>query len=415
MNNSVKLANTTPHLHVAIPVMNELEYLPLTLQSIKNQESEYQYTIYICVNQPENWWQENVKEKFEICKNNEQLLHYLATLNNEKIEILDFSSQGKGWTGKKHGVGWARKVLFDHILKIAHEDDLIVSLDADTLIPFNYFQLLGDFFKKQLTVNALSVPYFHPLSNNNRANLAMLRYEIYMRCYLINMFLINSPYAFTAIGSAIVARIRALRKIGGITPMKSGEDFYLLQKLRKMGYVHQWLPEVVKPAARFSNRVFFGTGPALIKGAEGDWTSYPIYHPLLFQEIKKNYELIPKLFYEEIDTPFITFLKEQFQDQNLWQPLRKNSKNIEQFTKAFHEKADGLRILQFLKIKQKELKISDEKGVTDNFTLFFGTIPDFLTDSFNFETLTLEQLCNLRDQLFAYEMLLRKRKDEQFP
>lgn len=198
------------------------------------------------------------------------------------------------------------------------------------------------------------------------------------------MFLINSPYAFTAIGSAIVIRIRALRKIGGITPMKSGEDFYLLQKLRKMGHIHQWLPEVVKPAARFSNRVFFGTGPAILKGAKGDWTSYPIYHPLLFQEIKKNYELIPTLFHEEIDTPFITFLKQQFQDENLWQPLRKNSKNIEQFTKAFHEKANGLRILQFFKVKQKELEITDEKGMIDSLSLFFGTIPDFLTPSFSF-------------------------------
>ena len=172
---------------------------------------------------------------------------------------------------------------------------------------------------------------------------------------------------------------------------------------------------VVKPAARFSNRVFFGTGPAIFKGAKGDWTSYPIYHPLLFQEIKKNYELIPTLFHEEIDTPFITFLKQQFQDENLWQPLRKNSKNVEQFTKAFHEKADGLRILQFFKVKQKELEITDEKGMIDSLSLFFGTIPDFLTPSFSFEELSTEQLNILREQLFAYEMLLRKRNDEHIP
>jgi cellulose synthase/poly-beta-1,6-N-acetylglucosamine synthase-like glycosyltransferase len=415
MNNCSKLFEASPHLHIAIPAMNELEYLPLTLQAINNQESNYKYTIYICVNQPDNWWQEKENEKFEVCKNNEQLLLYLAQLNNDKIKILDFSSKGKGWTRKKYGVGWARKVLFDHILKIAREDDLIISLDADTLIPSNYFQLIGDFFNTRPTANVLSVPYFHPLGDNYEANLAILRYEIYMRCYLINMFLINSPYAFTAIGSAIVIRIRALRKIGGITPMKSGEDFYLLQKLRKMGHIHQWLPEVVKPAARFSNRVFFGTGPAILKGAKGDWTSYPIYHPLLFQEIKKNYELIPTLFHEEIDTPFITFLKQQFQDENLWQPLRKNSKNIEQFTKAFHEKADGLRILQFFKVKQKELEITDEKGMIDSLSLFFGTIPDFLTPSFSFEELTTEQLNILREQLFAYEMLLRKRNDEHIP
>ena len=70
MNNCSKLFEASPHLHIAIPAMNELEYLPLTLQTINNQESNYKYTIYICVNQPDNWWQEKENDKFEVCKNN---------------------------------------------------------------------------------------------------------------------------------------------------------------------------------------------------------------------------------------------------------------------------------------------------------------------------------------------------------
>ena len=147
-------------------------------------------------------------------------------------------------------------------------------------------------------------------------------------------------------------RVRALRKIGGITPMKSGEDFYLLQKLRKMGYVSNWCGGVAFPAARFSERVFFGTGPAMVKGRAGNWESYPIYHHLLFQEIKHNYDLIPQLFSENITTDFITFLENQFRDADLWSPLRKNATSVERFSRAFHEKADGLRILQYLKQKQ---------------------------------------------------------------
>lgn len=61
------------------------------------------------------------------------------------------------------------------------------------------------------------------------------------------------------------------------------------------------------------------------------------------------------------------------------------------------------------------MEITDEKGMIDSLSLFFGTIPDFLTPSFGFEELTTEQLNILREQLFAYEMLLRKRNDEQIP
>ena len=154
MNNCSKLFEASPHLHIAIPAMNELEYLPLTLQTINNQESNYKYTIHICVNQPDNWWQEKENEKFEVCKNNEQLLLYLAQLNNDKIKILTFSSRVKDGRGKI----WCwlgKKSTFDHILKIAREDDLIISLDADTLIPSNYFQLIGD-FNTRPTANVLS-------------------------------------------------------------------------------------------------------------------------------------------------------------------------------------------------------------------------------------------------------------------
>lgn len=399
------------HLHVAIPVMDELDYLPFTLQAIERQITTFPYTVYLCINQPDGWW--DIEEKRSICEANQQLLERVKEWQSLPLTIIDYSSRGRGWKGRKYGVGQARKVLFDEVMMHGSDKDVLISLDADTLFSPHYFQAIGEFFTIQPKANILSVPYLHPLSADAAANKAILRYEIYMRSYLINLFLIKSPFAFTAVGSAIAVRLSTLRKIGGITPMKSGEDFYLLQKLRKMDFIYQWLAEIVNPAARFSDRVFFGTGPAMIKGASGDWSSYPIYHHQLFQELKKNYDLLPMLYQEEVETPFLAFLKKQFNDNDLWTPLRKNSPTIEQFTKAFHEKADALRILQYIKWEQRRQEITDEAALRSNFSYFFGDIPTFIKQSFCFSELSVEALEELRMKLFHYEIQLRQQHDKK--
>ena len=395
----------SPYIFVAIPALDELATLPQTLEAIARQVCNYNFSVYVCVNQPDEWW--DIPEKQRICEENRQLLDYLSQFDKFELHIIDKSSRGAGWTKKDYGVGMARKVLFDNILQIADNNDVVISLDADTTFGDSYFQAIGDRFRKNARLNAISVPYYHKLTADDEANRAILRYELYMRSYFINMSLIESPYTFTAIGSAIAVRVRALRKIGGITPMKSGEDFYLLQKLRKMDYVSNWCDSKVFPAARFSDRVFFGTGPAMIKGRAGNWESYPIYHYRFFKEIKHNYDLIPQLFSENITTDFITFLENQFNDADLWTPLRKNAKCPERFLRAFHEKADGLRILQYLKQKQKDEDIADETALKDNFRFFFNNIPDFLEIMRQIDDLSTSELDFLRNLLFDFENELR--------
>ncbi|MDL2309167.1 hypothetical protein LJC68_02540 [Bacteroidales bacterium OttesenSCG-928-B11] len=397
-------------LHIAIPAMDELEFLPHTMQALAEQKCDCRFSVYVCVNQPDEWW--NDSENIEVCRHNSQTMDWLQTVDNIDLTVLDFSSAGKGWIGKRHGVGWARKMLFNHILTIAKADDILVSLDADTLFSKDYLQSIADNFNQNPGLNTISIPYYHRLTDDDRANRAILRYELYLRLWFLNMHNINSPYAFTAIGSAIAVKISALRKIGGITPMKSGEDFYLVQKLRKMSEVSNYNREVVYPAARFSDRVCFGTGPAMIKGDAGDWGSYPIYHHSLFGDIAATYNLIPQLFTENINTPFLDFLSKQFNDPDFLTPLRKNSKNITRFARAFHEKADGLRILQYVKQKNENLSYSDEESVRDNFRHFFGEkSPDFITSPFILTNLSTEQLAQLRDMLFEEEQKIRRGND----
>lgn len=390
-----------PHLHIAIPAIDELKYLPATLEDIAKQKFSSTFTVYVCVNQPDEWWDN--PDKMEVCHHNQQLISYLKDYSNYPITILDYATKGNGWKSKKHGVGWARKALFDNILQIAESEDVIVSLDADTHLDPLYFQSIYNRFS-QKSISVISNPYYHRLTEDDRANRAILRYELYMRNYAINMFLIHSPYNFTAIGSAISMRVSALRKIGGITPMKSGEDFYLLQKLRKMGPVSNQNEVIVYPAARFSSRVYFGTGPAMIKGDRGDWSSYPIYHHALFEEIRRCYAQIGTLYHSDISSPFLEFLKDQYQETDLWGPLRKNSKTLVQFTKAFHEKADGLRILQYLKATNQSVPLDDLHSFKENYTHFFQSDPPlFLKNKSSFDEISTTELDHLRNKLFEKE------------
>ena len=415
-----------PHLHIAIPAMDELEYLPQTLQSIEasvfsgKSSSERPYMVYICVNQPDDWWDDTAGHR-RICESNAALLRVLEACRPvHPLVVIDRSSQGCGWTGKNFGVGWARKVLFDHILSVAAPDDLIVSMDADTQFGSHYLQSLTDSFAAHPEWVALSAPYYHRLTGDDGTDRAILHYEIYMRNYAINMLRIGSPYSFTAIGSAIVMRAEALRKIGGITPVKSGEDFYLVQKLTKMGAVGSWNSESVYPAARFSDRVFFGTGPAMSKAASGDLSSYPIYHHSFFAKVAATYGLTDELYHHDLHSEFLDFLQQQFNQSDLWSTIRNNVKDSDQFRRAFHEKADGLRILQFLKQIQKAEPIPDIQSLRENLMLFLTdaryaekadnwlekALPEIQAAD-DITSLSTATLAILRDTLRDMEMALR--------
>lgn len=396
------------HVFIAIPAMDELDTLPLTLQDLQNQTCSLPFEVHICVNQSESYWQ--TAEKKHICENNRQLLLLLNKWQGLSLRILDRTSPGNGWDDKKFGVGWARKVLFDNILSTAQPDDIIISLDADTRIQPKYVQSIIDNFKQHPRIPAISVPYYHPLTGKEANDRSILRYEFYMRNYAINLYKIGSPYSFTAVGSAIAMRAGALKKIGGITPVKSGEDFYLMQKFRKMAPISNWNEETVYPAARFSDRVFFGTGPALIKGSQGQWDSYPIYPHQSFNSIDETYRRLPELFQQDIQTDFIDFLQEQFNEKDLWQSIRQNVKDLPHFEKAFHAKADGLRILQYLR-QRTPRKHSDEQILFDNLSHWaVERIPKWFQPNLSFQEIEIEQLNQLRNILFELETEERRRE-----
>ncbi len=340
-------------IYLALPILNESENLPALINCLSFQETDG-FELFACVNNYDYWWDE--EDKLSQCRDNQESIRILRSISGFKVNVLDKSSRGKAWHKKKGGVGHARRVLMDAISNTAAPNDIIVSIDADTYYPPDYLREIAKVLDGTGVIG-LSLPYYHKLNGLN--DRLILRYEIYMRYYLSNMLRIKNPYAFTAIGSAMAFPAWAYRKVGGITPVSSGEDFYFLQKLSKSGIVCNWANTTAYPSARFSDRVDFGTGPALIKGGMGDWGSYPFYPPHLFNIVKSTYDKFPLLYERDLRCDMDCYLHKQFRSNNIWGALRGNYKDRENFVKACANKVDALRILQFLRSENIKSPVND--------------------------------------------------------
>ena len=395
-------------VYIALPVLNESANLPAFLKCMERQDYRNFKTV-VCVNNYDHWWDDPRKKEW--CLDNLKSIEYLKRAGNNDIILIDRASKGKGWPGKKGGVGWARKTVMDHIAGIAGPDDIIVSMDADTEYPENYLSAI----LRQMTASphdaGLAVPYYHKLDGTVSDRL-ILRYEIYMRYYLINMIRIGNPYAFTAIGSAMAVRAGAYKKTGGLTPVAGGEDFYFIQKLAKAGKVGLWAGTTAYPSSRFSDRVAFGTGPALIKGHKGDWNSYPVYEFSSFDRVKETFDLFPQLYEKDVETPMDGFLRSVFKTEDLWGKIRENYKDRDNFVRACKTKVDALRILQFLRMTREKTNRTDETVLVEFLRLFYeGEMGDriaLLLSHLDFTRQPVDDLNEIRDFLFDLENEMRK-------
>ncbi len=398
--------------HLALPVLNEFKNLPVLLDNLSRFDTGI-FTLWVCVNNYEHW--RDLPQKQEQVTDNEKSLTLLKSFSDIEIRIIDKASRGKGWPQKKGGVGQARKTIMDAIAGEASDTDIIVSTDADTTYPVDYLTAIEDAFQNHPHAYGLAVPYFHRLGTNDEHNRLILRYEIYMRNYALNMLRINNPYAFSALGSAMAFPVWAYKKVGGLTPVMSGEDFYFLQKLTKTGNVIFWADAVVKPSSRLSDRVIFGTGPALIKGKSGDWNSYPIYHHSIFETVKQTFNTFSRLFNKNLPTPMDNFLKQQFNNQKIWDPLRKNYTDRNNFVRACNNKVDGLRILQYLRKIQGDMTLDNNKNLIDFlFTFYAGKLDNSFKKhlkNFDFDGSAVCFLDLVREFMFEQENILRKAHD----
>ena len=396
----------TPKVYATLPVLNESAHILTLLDAIKKQVYP-NWKLIVCINQPDEWW--DLPEKVSLCEDNANTLSLLRRQGDEQIVIIDRSSAGMGWKGKRHGVGWARKTAMDLAADLADDSDLILSLDADTHYPAEYFSSVVNKLSRFPGAAGLSAPYYHPLSGDETADRCILRYEIYMRSYAVHMLNIRNPYCFSAIGSGMACTSVNYKKMGGLTPKLSGEDFYFIQKLRKSGNIIIHNEVVIQPAARFSDRVYFGTGPAMIRGRGGDWDSYPVYSSESFAKVKETFLAFPQLYEKDFPVPMDEFLHQLSDGISFWESLRRNASTREAFAKACMQRLDGLRVLQFLKSDNVNYPESNEEKLKRllKSDIFTPGETDGLPDFTEFSLCEVLELNKIRDILFNKERSLQ--------
>lgn len=396
-------------VYITLPVLNEFENLPALIASLDAQHFKNRELI-ICVNQPDEWW--NIPEKKHNCENNRKSLQWLNFISGNHVKVIDKSSPGNGWQGKNHGVGWARKTAMDAASAVASPDDIILSIDADSFYPPDFLDSIISSFEKHPNAAGLSAPYYHKLTGDEITDRCILRYEIYMRNYALNMLLIDNPYAFSAIGSGMACKVSAYRQNGGLTPKMSGEDFYFILKLRKQGNIIVDSGVYVYPEARFSDRVYFGTGPAMIKGKAGNWDSYPVYHTEAFQKVKQTFEAFTGLYERDMPTPMDELLNNAVKGKPIWQPLRSNASSVLSFEKACIQRVDALRILQFLKETNQQYPDHNEERLSAFLQSAFN--PDKAIKNtlqhLSFSLTGIDALNNVRNFMANCELILQQKK-----
>jgi hypothetical protein len=205
------------------------------------------------------------------------------------LYIIDRCSEGCTIPAKQ-GVGLARKLGMDFGLKLIDQQAdegcepaaWIHSSDADVVLPHGYFDIPAP----EEQTSAIIYPFEHLPEQGYELPMAL--YDFSLRYYVDQLKFAGSPYAFHTIGSLIAVTPLAYAKVRGMPKRSGAEDFYLLNKLAKVGSVRSLDSPIINIAGRPSHRVPFGTGPALVKLQEMDepLLNYTFYYPEIFQALK---------------------------------------------------------------------------------------------------------------------------------
>ncbi len=188
------------------------------------------------------------------------------------------------------GVGLARKVGNDFALALHAAGRIaapwIHNTDADTL-------LANDYFDQTEAVpaegNAAALYFFeHRFSRTDESlALAARLYEISLRYYVLGLAWAGSPYAYEAMGSCIAIRPAAYAAVRGFPRKNAAEDFYVLDKLAKVGSIARLSGTPLLLEGRVSERVPFGTGKSLsnLVSKKRALSSFRLYHPAVFAHL----------------------------------------------------------------------------------------------------------------------------------
>ncbi|MCC8145242.1 MAG: glycosyltransferase family 2 protein [Bacteroidales bacterium] len=345
-------------IRIVIPCYNEPHVL-LTLKSLSDCErNNFQVEIIIVVN---SYSISSVEIK-EFNRETYARLNDYALQNNTSGFILH-PLLYEDLPGHQTGAGLPRKIGMDLAVKNFYEEGnnqgIIVSLDADCTVDPNYLSTIYSSFRK-LHLKSATLEFHHAvehLAENDKIRQATEVYEEYLRYYRAALEYTGYPYAYYTIGSAFAVTAETYRQAGGMGKQQAGEDFYFLQKVFPLGKTLFIDSTKVYPAARTSDRVPFGTGPAIEAMIRKNDIRKLSYQVRAFEEIKVLFDSIDSYFKKEnpeilkksraLPKHLFLFL----QEDNFFEKLKEinlHTATISSFRKRFFNYFNAFKILKYL-------------------------------------------------------------------
>ena len=216
---------------------------------------------------------------------------WLARDEHFELLWLDRASPGLRLP-RGEGVGMARKVGADLAALLWSRGQIhcpqIACGDADASLPSDYFARLAIGAAEPEASTALLWPFQHEPGGDRAIDAATVLYEISLRYYVLGLSAARSRYAYQSIGSSLSFDAAAYASVRGFPKRAAAEDFYLLDKLAKVGPLRRVAGAPLTLRARASDRVPFGTGRGTREIAElrargGD---FELYSPELFRALE---------------------------------------------------------------------------------------------------------------------------------
>ena len=210
-----------------------------------------------------------------------------------KLMVVD-RSDPSNLLPAKQGVGLARKIGADIALACVVlgviRSHWIHCTDADVHLPLDYFEQSDRAASSQdrTDTTAWIYRFHHRLEGSARQRRAIADYEASLRYYVLGLRFSESPYAFHSIGSTLAIRADAYAQVRGFPRRNAAEDFYLLNKLAKVGSIRALGGDPIELSGRTSDRVPFGTGPAIGRAVavNGPDSTLQTYDPRAFAYLR---------------------------------------------------------------------------------------------------------------------------------
>jgi hypothetical protein len=202
--------------------------------------------------------------------------------------LVDRASSGT-FLPEGQGVGLARKIGNDIALRLQAAGRLaspwLHNTDADTLLPRDYFEQTRSLDAAR---TGAAIYFFeHRFEADPDLALAGRLYEISLRYYVLGLAWAGSPYAYQSMGSCLAIPPDSYAQVRGFPKKNAAEDFYVLDKLAKVGAIERLAGAPLTLEGRPSDRVPFGTGRALrdLTGRRKALENFRLYHPLVFAHL----------------------------------------------------------------------------------------------------------------------------------